>query len=893
MSSIDRSLIEKARLHVRQWFARRMPKRMRFHDLEHTLAVTRTATALGRAAGLPQKDLHLLELAALFHDTGYALAYNGHEAQGADLAEAFLRKHGVGAADIRVIRSLILSTRLQARPRTPLQALLRDADSAKAGQVDFEARGELLRQERELTFGAPIGAKAWLQENARYLAAHRFHTVQGRQRFGAQKRINLERLNARLAEKRSLASPAVPYRFMDRDLSWLSFNDRVLQEAKDPRNPLLERVKFLAIYSSNLDEFYRVRVASLRSLGRLGKATRAALEVPPEKRVERINAKALRQQQEFGRLWRGTLRPALRRAGIRLVDADELDAGQERFLERHTKAAILPRLFTAAVREGNAPFIEDRKLYFVCRVAQSAGKRVKGRLMLVNIPSDELGRFVALPAPRGRTDIMFLDDAVRRCLPQLFNGHRVLECHAIKLSRDAELYLDEEFAGSVKEKVSKSLRKRLTGVPARLLYDAGMPKRTVRALRALLNLEKADMVPGGRYHHFSDLFGLPVKRRTGLTDRPWPPLPHPALSGKSAFAAADQGDVLLHFPYHDFGQFTAWLAKAARDPAVRRIRITLYRVAPDSAVCQALLEALRHGKEVQAFVEVQARFDEGHNLKWGERLEQAGAQVNYGYEGLKVHCKLCLIERVVRGRAKRYAYLGTGNFNERTARLYSDSALITADAAIADEVEQVFRYLTDRRQAPRLRHLLMAPTGLRDAMEAAIDKEIEHAALGRPAGILLKLNSLEDRALIGKLYDAAQAGVPVRLIIRGICCLVPGVRGLSDRIEAISIVDRYLEHARAYVFENGGQPRMFLSSADWMGRNLDRRVEVAFPLLSAELQAELRSLLELQWRDGTKARVIDAKQVNAYRKALRGERAVHAQRDTYMLLRAASRRGSK
>lgn len=864
-----------------------MPRNLVFHDLEHTESVARTAAALGRAHGLGEQERCLLEIAALFHDTGYAIAYKGHEEEGARLAEAFLARQGVSRRGIAAVRSMILCTRAGQRPRHALQALLRDADSAKAGQADFDAHGELLRIEREQQWGKRIKAGAWLRENVAYLRAHAFHTREAQRRYGAQKRINLRLLEARLRQRESAPSDAPAAAFIDRDLSWLSFNDRVLQEAKDRSNPLLERVRFLAIYSSNLDEFYRVRVASLRSLARLGRSTRAALEVPPEKRIARINAKALAQQREFGRLWRGELLPALERKGIRIRDEKRLTAAQARHIERMAGQAIMPLLATASVREGSAPFVEDRKLYFVCRLASTA-RSGKERLVLVNIPSDALGRFIALPSPRGKQDILFLDDAVRLCLPQLFSGHKVLGCHAIKLSRDAELHLDEEFAGTVKDKVRKSLRKRVTGVPARLLYDSAMPRRTVKALRQMLALDKDDLVAGGRYHHFSDLHTLPVRGHAALRNRPWPALKHPALTkGRNLFAAADSGDLLLHIPYHDFAQFTAWLQRAARDRFVKRISITLYRVAPESAVCEALLEALRHGKQVHAFVEVQARFDEGHNLKWGERLEKAGATVNYGYEGLKVHAKLCLIERSVNGRRKRYAYLGTGNFNERTARIYTDSAMITSDGALCEEVSEVFAHLADRRHAPRTRQLLVAPTNLRDSLEAMIDTEIRNAALGLAQGITLKLNSLEDHALISKLYDASRAGVPVRLIVRGICCLVPGVPGLSERIEAISIVDRYLEHARVYAFANGGQPKVYLSSADWMGRNLDRRVEVAFPIKDERLHEELLQLLEIQWNDRTKARVLDARQANGKRRAMRGMRNGNAQRDTYTYLRKA------
>lgn len=884
-------IVERAQLHVRRWFAQRMPKRMRFHDLEHTLSVTRTAVAIGRAMRVNAGDLFALEIAALFHDTGYALAYEGHEEKSAELAEAFLHKQAVPVVARRKVRSLIMATRMHSPVRTPLQAILRDADSAKAGQADFEERGELLRQELVLVQRKHISERQWARINLAYLEAHTFHTAYARRRYSAQKRINLQRLRERtLQPKKTFAGAALPQdRYFERDLSWLSFNDRVLQEAKDPRNPLLERVKFLAIYSSNLDEFYRVRVASLRSLAKLKKNVRTALEVPPGKLIDRINTKALAQQREFGQLWRTTLLPELARAGIRILREDELDPQQVLHVQRYYAERIAPLLSTANVRTGNAPFIEDRKLYFACRLRTKGKGRQKERLVLVNIPSEELGRFVVLPARKGRTDLIFLDDVMRLCLDGLFTGYRVTGCHAIKLSRDAELYLDEEFVGNVKDKVRKSLRKRQTGVPSRFLYDGAMPGATVRALRTLLGLDKPDMVRGGRYHHFSDLMKLPVQGHAQLRDTPWTPLEHPAArAGRDLFATITRKDLLLHTPYQRFDLFTSWLKHAARDKAVKRISITLYRVAESSEVCAALLEALRHGKQVTVFVEVQARFDERTNLYWGEVLEKAGARVLYSYERLKVHCKLCSIERMEEGRVRRYAYLGTGNFNERTARLYSDSGLFTKRESITRDVAEVFAHLADRAHRPGLGQLLMAPLFLRSGMEALIDKEIENASSGLPASILLKMNSLEDRDLIAKLYDANRAGVRVRVIVRGICCLVPGIPGSSERIEVISIVDRYLEHARAFVFHNNGLPVVYYSSADWMGRNLDRRVEVAFPLLDPELRAEALDLLEIQWNDHTKARTVDAAQANDYRRK-RGA-AGHAQHDSYRYLRARGRK---
>ncbi|MBL8002647.1 MAG: polyphosphate kinase 1 [Flavobacteriales bacterium] len=879
-------LVEKAELHVRRHFARHIGRHLLFHDLEHTLTVTRTAVTIGRASGLSAGELAAVELAALFHDTGYAIKHKGHEAESVRIATAFLRANNAPDTLVRRVAQLIMATELKARPRTRAERVLRDADSAKAGQADFDHRSELLRRELEAVTGKVQEKRAWARENLNYLEHHRFHTAFARDRFGAQKTINLERLRERTAlPKERLRSPKTPvYPYVDRDLSWLSFNDRVLQEAKDDRVPLLERIKFLAIYSSNLDEFYRVRVAALQSLVKLGKLDRGALQVTPAKRVERINRRALAQQQQFGKLYRGKLLPALARHGIRILDEQRLDARQREAALVHFRERVRPLLVTAAVREGNAPFIEDRKLYLACRLREK--DRGREKLVLVNVPSEEVGRFLLLPSPAGRTDILFLEDAMRLGLPELFTGYKLTACHAIKLSRDADLYLDEEFAGSMAEKVRRSLRKRQTGVPARFLYDSAMPRSMMRGLRELLGLKKQELVPGGRYHHFSDMMKLPVKGHVDLRDKPLRALPHPVLDpARDPFGTIRRQDVMLHFPYHDFDLLVRLVERAARDPQVRRIAFTLYRVAEGSRICEALVEAAKRGKEVFVFVEVQARFDERSNLFWGEALERAGARVVYSYEHLKVHCKLFLIERKEGRAMRRYAYLGTGNFNERTSRIYTDTGLLTAEPRLTEEVAEVFAHLRDRKHRPAVRQLLLAPTGLRSGMEDLVDREIAHALQGRPASIMLKLNSLEDQGLIAKLYDASRAGVKVRLIVRGICCLQAGVPGVSANIEAISIVDRYLEHTRAFVFHNNGAPLVMLSSADWMERNMDRRVEVAFPVHDPALKQEVLHMLEVQWNDNVKARILGPKLANAYRKHRNGARNVQAQTAFHAYLR--------
>lgn len=886
---ITEGQLERCRLHIRKWFVSKMPKALCFHDLEHTLAVTRTAKALGQAMRIAPAELILLEVAALFHDTGYALAYVGHEQASAGSADEFLEKLGVGPQDRARIRGLILCTRLGTAPRSMLQRIIQDADSAKAGQVDFFDKSELLKKELEAVRRTKINTVEWQAQNLAYLKGHRFHTPAAQGRFGEQKRLNLQLLLERTRSAGTQRVPAPPAidRFFDRDLSWLSFNDRVLQEAMDPDVPLLERLKFLAIYSSNLDEFYRVRVAALRSLAKLKKTDRTALEVTPEKRLERINRKALRQQERFGKLYRDELVPALAKEGVRFLRPEDLSRTQRAFVQDHFKNEITPWIHTATVRAGNAPFIEDRKLYFVCRLRSK--KTNRSLLVLVNIPSDEVGRFITLPATGSGTDLIYVDDAMRLCLATLFTGYKVLDCHTIKLSRDADLHLDEEYAGNVKDKVRKSLRKRSMGVPARFLYDRAMPRATLHAIRDLLGLSKQDLVAGGRYHNFSDLLKVPIPGRRDLRDPPMAHVPDPATHhGAAVFRAVQQNDILWHFPYHDFGNVVRWLQHAARDPGVRHIAITLYRVAEGSEVCAALIAALRKGKRVTVFVEVQARFDERSNLFWGETLEKAGARVLYSYENLKVHCKLCLVERIERRRTVRYAYLGTGNFNERTSLIYTDMALITAKPAITREVADVFAHLADRRHRPELRQLLMAPLNLRANLEALIDKEIEHARSGKSAGIFLKMNSLEDKALIRKLHDASRAGVHVRLIVRGICCLIPGVVGMSPHVEAISIVDRFLEHSRVFVFTNAGKPAVYLSSADWMGRNLDRRIEVAFPILDHTLQQRIIDLMELQWADRVKARSINIAQTNPYRSSDRDMKRTRSQPATRRYLQRAN-----
>lgn len=686
-----------------------------------------------------------------------------------------------------------------------------------------------------------------------------------------------------------------PFRYFDRELSWLSFNARVLQEARDERVPLFERLKFLGIYSSNLDEFFRVRVASLRSLLRLKKKALTKLGFDPARLLEQIHRVVTSQQEAFGRIFRNHIVPELAAQGIQLVDEQQLSAEQAQFVGDYFARHVQPHLAPLPLVPGEPPpFLRDRGLYLVAALRPLAeGMHLAAEAphyALLPVPTPELDRFVWVPGEGRHRYVMFLDDVIRHGLPALFPEHHVEAAYAIKLSRDAELYLEDEYQGSLVERIKKGLGKRDTGLPCRFLYDLQAPYALVAFLKDQLGLAEEDLVPGGRYHNLHDLMRFPRFGMQHLSDVPLPPLPHPELEGAASLLdAVGARDRLLHVPYQSFDYVPRLLAEAAADPAVEEIWMTLYRIADESAVARALIEAQRQGKRVTTFVEAKARFDEAINLHWAEQMEAAGVRVLYSMPGIKVHAKLALVGRREGEALRYYAYLGTGNFNEKTARVYADTALLTADAALTAEVRRVFAYLAGEEAEPTFEHLLVAPFALRKGFNRLVEQEMAHARAGREAFMVLKMNSLEDPKMIARLYEASQAGVRIQLLVRGICCLVPGVDGLSERITARSIVDRFLEHARLYYFHNGGDEQLYLASADWMRRNLNRRVEVAFPVRDAALREELKTFLRLQLEDNTKARWIDARQRNTY---VRNEAPpVRAQTAFYELLRDRARAG--
>jgi polyphosphate kinase len=681
---------------------------------------------------------------------------------------------------------------------------------------------------------------------------------------------------------------------LPRDLSWLRFNARVLQEAQCATVPLLERLKFLAIFSSNLDEFFKVRVATLRRLVKLKKKTRAQL---PQDRPKRVLAEVLaevhRQQEEFGRTYREELLPDLREAGICLTSAEELSDKQREWVQAYFEAKVRDLLSPVVLDETmHQLFLKDQAVYLTFHLTKPrTGKKKKGeRVVLLELPTKRHGgRFVALPGTAGTPEnphcVLFLDDVVRVGAASLFPNYEGVVVNAIKLSRDAELDIEEEVSGDLLAKIRSSLAKRTTGYPARLLYDPEMPKAVVQAIKLKTGIEDEELVEGSRYHNFRDFFGFPNFGRTDLLNPEWPALPVPTLPRTGALLPAiAQRDHLLHPPYQSFDVVPRLLREAAADPRVSAISITLYRVASKSAVVKALLKAVKNGKQVTAVVELKARFDEESNMFWAEKLQRAGAHVIFTPAELKCHAKLLLITRregADEASQRRYAYLSSGNFNEATAGLYTDHALLTANAEIAAEVDQVFRYFITGEEPSHLRHLLVAPFTLRKQLLKLIAAEADRARKGESAYMIIKVNSLEDPGMIAALYEASQAGVRIELLIRGIGCLVPNEPGLSETITQRGLIDRNLEHSRIYVFGNGGEEKVFVSSADWMTRNLDRRVEAAFPLLDETLRAEVRHLLDLERQDNLKARDFD----NHLLCSAEGEPLVRAQEAQYQYLK--------
>jgi len=647
-----------------------------------------------------------------------------------------------------------------------------------------------------------------------------------------------------------------------RELSWLSFNARVLQEAQDPNVPLIQRVRYLGIFSSNLDEFFRVRVAEVR---RLISVSSGAQRQRAKKLLAAIQYRVRVVQQDFEKVY-AALMSELAKKGVYLINERQLDAGQLPFVEAFFHDKVLPELEPILLQDDQPiPHLADESLYLAVDIETSDGPQYA----LLEVPTSSLGRFIEIPRRKRRQGRVFiaLDNIIRACLPQVFRGVFDIEsitAFCFKFSRDAELEIDASINESLIERMASSLKQRQRADAVRFVFDEQIPARLLDYLRKRFGFGKYDsMIPGGRYHNSKDFLSFPNAGPKYLEFKPLPPIRIERLEGETnLFDAIREKDVFLYYPYHPFDYIVDLLKTAALDPAVLAIRICLYRVAKNSRVVDALINAKNNGKNVQVVVELAARFDELANINWAQRLTDTGIEVIFGIPGLKVHSKLFLIERQEDQAIRYYSHIGTGNFNEKTARLYTDFTLLTFDQNIGRDVAQVFEFLKYTYRRPDYQMLLVSPHSSRSGLVAMIDREIRHAREGYRAEMLLKCNNLVDQQLNHKLYEASQAGVEIRLIVRGMCSLKPGVPGLSENIEAISIVDRYLEHPRAYIFHNRGQPSYYIGSADLMTRNIDYRVEVLCPVLDADAQQMLQDILDQQWHDNTKARALDADQTN-------------------------------
>lgn len=650
--------------------------------------------------------------------------------------------------------------------------------------------------------------------------------------------------------------------FMPRELSWLSFNARVLQEAADENVPIIQRLRYLGIFSSNLDEFFRVRVAEIRRLivvSSGGKRQRA------KDLLETIQQQVSHLQREFDTIQTRVM-AALEKRHIYIVDESALNKSQLSFVEEYFAAQVLPALEPILLTDELAiPALADESLYLAVDLKTAEGDQYA----VMEVPSDVLGRFVAIPKgkdPQGKVYIL-LDDVIRACLPRAFRGVfdiQSADAYCFKFSRDAELEIEASINESLIEKMASSLRQRRKADAVRFVYDATMPEPLLEHLRKRLGFGRYDsLIPGGRYHNSKDYIGFPNAGPKYLEFKPQTPIRIPELDAvDNIFTALREKDYLLYYPYHPFDYVVDVLKTAAIDPSVTVIKICLYRVASNSQIVDALINAQYNGKRVRVVVELAARFDEQANIAWSERLTEAGIEVIFGIPGLKVHSKLFLIDRMEQGKLVRYSHIGTGNFNEKTARLYTDFTLLTSDPVICEDVNQVFDFLKYNYRRPDYKQLLVSPHTSRTGIMELIDGEIKNAREGFRAQLFFKCNNLVDKQLTLKLYEASQAGVEVRLVIRGMCSLLPGVSGISENIQAISIVDRYLEHPRVYVAHNRGVPKYFIGSADLMTRNIDSRVEVICPVTDEAAQTLLQDVLDQQWNDNSKARVIDSKQGN-------------------------------
>jgi polyphosphate kinase len=670
--------------------------------------------------------------------------------------------------------------------------------------------------------------------------------------------------------------------YIPKEISWLSFNERVLQEAENKEVPLLERFNFLGIYSNNLDEYFRVRVATLKRLSLFGSKSKIILGYSPKATLKKIQEIVLEQNERFEKTYNDLLKE-LRKHRINFINEEQLDAEQAEYVQNFFHKEVRTRLMPLILnKEIKLPDLTDDAIYFAIQLKNSASD--KKRYALLEIPpADILPRFIQLPEKNGIRNVIFLDDVIRSGLKEIFYILQFdeLSAYTIKLTKDAELEIADDISESYIDKLSRSLQQRRKGTAVRFVYDRNMPPDLLKILTRKLNLGPEDVqIPGDRYHNFKDFMKFIKIEQDGLSYQKLPPIRHRDIqTGKSILSVIKKKDVMFYFPYNTFDHFIDLLREASIDPYVTSIHITLYRLARNSSVINALMNAARNGKSVTTVVELQARFDEEANILWGNKLLDEGVKVIYGVPGLKVHSKMCLITRVKGDVTQRYAAVGTGNFNENTAKVYTDHLLLTSEKKITNEVLKAFNFFIANYRKDKFYHLILSPFGFRNRLVMLIENEMKNAKAGKEAYIYIKINNLTDEEIISKLYKAGNAGVEIRLIVRGMLSLVPGVKGVSENIRAIGIVDRFLEHSRFLIFANGGDELVYITSADIMPRNLDRRIEVTCPIWDPALKKEITDVFDIQWNDNVKARLHDEELSNRLVKSgsnpLRSQIEVH------------------
>jgi polyphosphate kinase len=656
------------------------------------------------------------------------------------------------------------------------------------------------------------------------------------------------------------------YQLENREISWLSFNSRVLQEAADPRNPLMARLRFLGIFSNNQDEFFRVRVASLRRMQKLAQRKRQLAQETAAV-LNEITAITLKQQNSFLKVYEEII-GELETHNVRLLNEKTLTAAQKKYVKEYFKNHIRPSIFPIMLRKLNEyTTLRDRSIYLAIAMSDSTGK-IPPEQALIKIPGT-ISRFIILPEHRGKQSILLIDDAVRLCLHEIFAflGYNQFNAYTIKFTRDSELDIDNDISKSFLELMEESLKQRKKGSTLRLIYDKTIPADLLAMVIKKMDITKTDvLVGGGRYHNFKDFMDFPEVGPSEIRAERLQPVNHPHIPyGKSVIEAIREKDVLLHFPYQSFHHIIDLLRESSIDPKVRSIKMTIYRAAPNSKVINALINAARNGKAVTVYMELQARFDEKANIYWAERLQEEGVKIIRTIPGFKVHAKLILIKRREGRKEVLYSNISTGNFNEQTSRIYSDTSLLTTDPSIGREVSQVFSLFEANYQQFRFRSLVVSPFNTRSFLVRMLNQEIRNAKEGKEAWVIIKVNNLVDEVLAHKIYESAGAGVKIQLIIRGICVLKPTNPDVLQNLEMVSILDHFLEHSRIFAFANGGDPQYYLSSADLMTRNLDHRIEVTVPVNHPELKKELYDFLQIQLRDNVKARHLDPGKLNSYK----------------------------